>query len=349
GLPVFTAIRPRARCLSTTHGKGLTATAAAVSALMEALEMHAAEQAAPDLVALTPAEVREAGYQPRHRGAPLRRDRALDETAALDWSLASNLAGERRWAVPFDIVHLDYRPARFAASPFVISTNGLASGNSREEACLYGLCELAERDAIGRRAAKDPWLAMAGAPAVDLASVPEGPCRSLLDRIRAAGIEVRAWYLAGPATLPTIYVRLIERETHPLAPPPVDGAGCDPEPLAALVHALAEAAQNRIVLISGTRDDLSAPTYLRRAVTAEPGEALPLDALPRPAAASLGETLRRVAEVFEQEGRQPLFVDLSPAGSGLSVVRSVVPSLLPLMQAHGSRPAAQAAVLESGR
>src|ERR1051325_6080824 len=43
GIPVFTAIRPMGRSLSTQQGKGTTALAAKVSALMESLETWSAE------------------------------------------------------------------------------------------------------------------------------------------------------------------------------------------------------------------------------------------------------------------------------------------------------------------
>ena len=45
GIPVFAAIRPLGRSLSTQQGKGLTPDAARVSALMESLETYTAERA----------------------------------------------------------------------------------------------------------------------------------------------------------------------------------------------------------------------------------------------------------------------------------------------------------------
>src|SRR5678816_3436514 len=43
GIPVFAAIRPMGKSLSTQQGKGTTALAAKISALMEALETWSAE------------------------------------------------------------------------------------------------------------------------------------------------------------------------------------------------------------------------------------------------------------------------------------------------------------------
>src|SRR6185503_10001689 len=45
GIPVFAAIRPMGKSLSTQQGKGLSAEAARISALMESLETYTAEQA----------------------------------------------------------------------------------------------------------------------------------------------------------------------------------------------------------------------------------------------------------------------------------------------------------------
>ena len=51
GVPTYCAIRPAALVLQTTNGKGLTSISARVSALMEAIELHHAEQPAPPLLA----------------------------------------------------------------------------------------------------------------------------------------------------------------------------------------------------------------------------------------------------------------------------------------------------------
>src|SRR5262245_9183184 len=50
GIPVFAAIRPMGRSLSTQQGKGATPLAATVSALMESLETYSAEHVALPIV-----------------------------------------------------------------------------------------------------------------------------------------------------------------------------------------------------------------------------------------------------------------------------------------------------------
>ena len=50
GIPVFAAIRPMGRSLSTQQGKGLTPLAAKISALMESLETWTAERVAGPIV-----------------------------------------------------------------------------------------------------------------------------------------------------------------------------------------------------------------------------------------------------------------------------------------------------------
>jgi len=77
GIPVFAAVRPLGRSLSTQQGKGITPLAAKVSALMESLETWTAEQAIP---------TRRGSYRqlrgPRLRGAAINaRARPIDVRA----------------------------------------------------------------------------------------------------------------------------------------------------------------------------------------------------------------------------------------------------------------------------
>src|SRR5687768_18616303 len=52
GIPVWMCIRPDARCLSVSQGKGVTDELAQISAIMESIELYHAERAAePDMIA----------------------------------------------------------------------------------------------------------------------------------------------------------------------------------------------------------------------------------------------------------------------------------------------------------
>src|SRR5262245_48977598 len=134
GLPVWIAVRPNARTLSVSQGKGLDDMAARVSAAMEAIEIAHAEQ--PGL-AVEYASLREIAGRgdavdidtlPRMRGSVLGLTAAIPWTVAADWK-----TGAAVW-VPYEIVHADATVPRMrGAGVFLHSTNGLSSGNIRDE------------------------------------------------------------------------------------------------------------------------------------------------------------------------------------------------------------------------
>jgi ribosomal protein S12 methylthiotransferase accessory factor len=149
GLPVVMACRPNSRSLSVSQGKGLTLAAAKASALMETIESYHAERVARPLLLGSADELRAAGHRvvdtavlPAGRSGPFR------PGAPALWVSGEDLATGEGVLVPHDAVHTDYTyEARFATGMLDISSNGLASGNSIEEAISHGICEVTERDA----------------------------------------------------------------------------------------------------------------------------------------------------------------------------------------------------------
>src|SRR3989441_10190745 len=86
GIPVWLCIRPNARCLSVSQGKGLDDDLARVSAVMESIELHHAEDVAPpDIVAsYREARRRHAVMNPA-RLAPGGRGRAYGPDRKIAW------------------------------------------------------------------------------------------------------------------------------------------------------------------------------------------------------------------------------------------------------------------------
>ncbi|MEL6997422.1 MAG: YcaO-like family protein, partial [Pseudomonadota bacterium] len=138
GIPVFTACRPNSRSLSVFQGKGLSVEAARVSAVMEAYETWCAESIdAP----LKFASIDELAYT--HALAditrlPLANPDGFDPMLPFLWTEAEDLiSGARKW-LPFELVHANYaRPEPAHSGAFAATTNGLASGNTRQEAVLH--------------------------------------------------------------------------------------------------------------------------------------------------------------------------------------------------------------------
>ena len=156
--------------------------------------------------------------------------------------------------LPSVLLRLDGRVRETWTPPlFVLSSNGLASGNTEAEAVLHGLYEVVERDSLTRAESVVPRR-------LELTSV-TGPARDLLDRLAAAEVDVRVEVLPSPTGL-ACFRATIWSEAFPVR---FAGAGAHLDREVALCRALTEAAQSRVTEIAGARDDLTAGAYRRAA------------------------------------------------------------------------------------
>lgn len=259
GIPVVSAIRPNAKSFSVSSGKGANVGAAWVSAIMEAIELYFAESATAscrydELPAGT--FVPDPTSLPRARGA----GRLQYDQPDVEFSLGIDLTTDQEIAVPFDLVHAQLKPDWFNnGQGFLVSTNGIGSGNDRCEAALHAVCEVIERDAVAIMIAKDPQLSMRSFREIDLETVSDRDCQDLIARCHAAGLQLYAYDITSDIGVPTIYCRLRDLVFSPFAY--TDGAGSHPCSAVALRRAITEAAQTRLTVISGSRDDLAFSDY----------------------------------------------------------------------------------------
>src|SRR5215470_7101563 len=159
------------------------------SALMEAVEGFHAEEIGPcRAAAYRDLAARETVVDPETLCPATR---PFDAAAPISWIEGYDLMQHEPCWVPAEIVHTDYtgEPDGF----FLAGSNGLASGNHLVEAINAALYELVERDAVALWVAK-PIRARA-ACRVDLTSLDDPDCRSLLAKYEAAGIIVRVWHV----------------------------------------------------------------------------------------------------------------------------------------------------------
>ena len=318
GIPVFHAIRPRARSVSVSQGKGATRMAARVSALMEAIELDRAECVAADTFG--PAE----GGKHDFCAAI---DPAFDPARPRGWCAATDLLTGQAMRVPHALVSMDLaQPIDDRLRP---SSNGLASGNDLAEATVAALCELIERDAHAR------WLdsgrAARRASAIDPATIDDRLVRRLIAKVARAGFGLRLWQMGERAGVSTVGCAILELARGGAVLAPAFGAGTHPDPHVALARAITEAAQVRATLIAGARDDLTPADYadpdrarLRVLIDAgdEPGrrwQSPMRDDLCRPA-------LERLLDVCRANGaRWVARIDLGRAGEPISIVKLIVP------------------------
>ena len=176
---------------------------------------------------------------------------------------------------------------------FLASTNGLASGNTREEAACHAVAELIERDAITLWYAQGPD--RQAASALDPESVDDPACREVMDRCRAAGLETILWDVTSDLGVPAFQCLLIDaRDSQGHGGL---GGGCHPCREVALLRALTEAVQVRMTYISGARDDLAAAEYTTGARARRLAEARRL--------AGRDRGRRDLADVPDGRARQP--------------------------------------------
>jgi ribosomal protein S12 methylthiotransferase accessory factor len=341
GIPVWQAIRPNGRALAVSQGKGLDPASARVSAIMESIEAWHAEFALPP--------VRMESHRALARSAAVVDPLALprvegggyDPDRILPWVAGEDVLGGGPVWVPFELVHVMFVvPEPPGTGCFVRSSNGLASGNTRAEAAVHALCELVERDALAR--AEGLTAAAYERRRVDLASVDDPAAAGLLARLDKADIAVAVHELTTEVGLPTFTAVIADRSAEPLLnpAPAAFGAGCHLDPGVALCRALTEAAQSRLTVIAGARDDIYRRHYRelqsaavlaanrRRIERAGPGRVA--FARSRSVATDTvdGDLAAVLARLRAAGIACTALVDLGGDGLPFRVVRAIVPGLL---------------------
>ncbi|RKE17123.1 TOMM precursor leader peptide-binding protein [Streptomyces sp. TLI_171] len=155
----------------------------------------------------------------------------------LDWVHAWSLTHRRPVAVP---EHVAYWDVPGADRPRVVyeSSNGCGLGNSPEEAALYGLFEVAERDAFLMA-----WYPATPLPAVAVpADDPE--TAGLAERARLLGYRLTLLDATNDLGIPAVIAVCHYRGTHPDAPRTFLAAGAHHDPRAAIRSAAAEVVTN---------------------------------------------------------------------------------------------------------
>jgi YcaO-like protein with predicted kinase domain len=333
GIPVVTAVRPNSRSVSVSQGKGLDLTQATASALMEAIEGFHAEEVA---------EGRRASYREVAAEAavvdPLTlcsTGRPFDAGAEICWLEGYDLLRQEPCRVPAELIHTDYTQP--LDGYFLAGSNGLASGNHPVEAIGSAICELVERDAVAVWSASGVR-AQAGR-SLDIDSVDDADCRTLLAKFGEAGMAVRLWNVTTEIGIAAFVCDIRDlSEGDPSRLRRFHGAGCHPDRAIALSRALTEAAQTRLTYIAGIRDDLL-PAEYEEPPNADIVDAL-LDALRRESephalrdvpsfpADDLDQDLRWVLERLRAAGiGRVVAVDLTRPEFAIPVVRLVIPGL----------------------
>lgn len=275
GIPNYMTVRPRDLDpgISYYNGKGTTRADAHAGALMEAIERHAGESCSYPIVVGSYDRLKHSHrcVDPRTIIVPM--TRTYSDDLDLEWVCGYDLLNDCETLVPLNAVVCPYRPAG-GSTLYYASTNGLASGNTLVEALCHAICEIIERDAEALMMAR---LQIRPAARAVLGRDTDGdaramPCQIALDglprraaplisKLHQAGLRVFLRDLTSTAGIATIDCTVVERGNGGVDTA-YGGCGSHPDARVALLRAITEAAQSRITMIQGGREDL--PEVLRQ-------------------------------------------------------------------------------------
>jgi ribosomal protein S12 methylthiotransferase accessory factor len=354
GIPVVMVIRPNARSLSVSQGKGLDLAAARASGLMEAIELYHAERIQLPLKLATYNELRFTHRMVDVQGLPQLRGSSFHPSLRTLWIEGRSLFDAGTMWVPYEMVHMDYTlPLPPGSGSFLMSSNGLASGNHLLEAMSHGLCEVIERDCF-TLFRYSPGHAQ-GSARVDLSTVDDPVCRELLDRYELAGVEVGVWDITSDVGVAAFRCMIVDRAQDPYRPlGPAGGVGCHPSRAVALARALTEAAQSRLTIISGTRDDIGHHGLMLGAKAIEAAQRTRLKLAEERGARNFRQVSDFQGATFEEDVdhllerlhtaglREAIVVELTKPIFRIPVVRVLVPGLEPRGDIPGYVPGARA-------
>lgn len=258
GIPVVMVCRPNSRSVSVSQGKGNNLAAAQASGLMESVEGYHAEHILLPLRIATLADMESAycvvdiAALPTVEGSPFHKHHPIA------WIEAEELLHKRSLWLPYETVHTNYTDPRPSGSGcFPASSNGLASGNTIDEATVHAICEVVERDAITLWHKLDPQ----GIERTSIRneSIDSELCVETLVKLAAANQNTFIWDITSDTKIPTYISVISDQNSH--SPHIGVGSGTHPCREVALLRALHEAVQVRTTYIVGARDDITADEY----------------------------------------------------------------------------------------
>ncbi|WP_171059766.1 YcaO-like family protein [Streptomyces montanus] len=166
----------------------------------------------------------------------------LDPHQERSWVRGVDLTPQAVAWVPEESVSMNSVADQLGEPGLARSSNGLASGNSLEQAMLHAPCEVVERDAESR------WRAASESHRVRLDTVEDPFCRRMIGMVRSAGLHLAVWDVASHTTVPC-YGCVV------LAPPQCDGV-LWADDLRAVVRAVTSGTRHAVVAVGLTRQEL---------------------------------------------------------------------------------------------
>jgi YcaO-like protein with predicted kinase domain len=313
-IPVTICFRPNARGQSTSQGKGVSRALADVSAVMEAIETFHAERLPGPCRVASVAELRRdgIGFVDPALLCKLPWESLYSEDEKVGWLELQRPLGGTPLLVPRCYLDLDRvaPPPEITSMAFDATSNGLASGNTLEEAVAHGLYELIERHCCAEYFELPLEERRARSLRLETVDTSEH-VGELVERLSQAGLALSVRAMHGALGVPAFRARV-----QPIDPddatPATSGFGAHFLPEVALSRAITETVQGRVTKVVGSRDDFYPYTYHyineallmpRRRVPVTIRESLGWSEIPRPPRFdSFDAVLRWTLDVLERHG-----------------------------------------------
>lgn len=254
GIPVFSSIRPTAEdgAISVYNGKGATPTEAEVSAMMEGIERYSAEMDGIQVLTGTYREMQREGnpIDP----ADLILPPYADADGRIPWVAGYDIVGDEEVLLP---AHAVFHPVGHEhGNLFRTNTNGIASGNTIEEAVFHALMEVVERDAWSLvEVTRNTGPAITG--------IEGGMAGEMLEKFADAGVEVHLKDITSDIGIPTMAAvadDVVLKDPALLTM----GMGTHTNASIAVLRALTEVAQSRLTQIHGAREDTDQADFRKK-------------------------------------------------------------------------------------
>jgi len=252
-IPVFSCIRSGAAdgAISVYNGKGATPIAARVSAIMEGIERYSAEINERELIHEKFSSLGEArGVNPKDLILP----RGVDPDTLIPWHQGFDIINEEDVYVP---AHVVFHPVPHGTMRFIrTSTNGIASGNTLEEAVFHALSEVVERDA---------WslVEASGNAGPVLENIDHPQLNAMIEAFSENEVDLLIRDITSDNGVPTIAavaddVRLKDPSLLCI------GMGTHVSPVIAAMRAITEVAQSRATQIHGARENTTEADFRKQ-------------------------------------------------------------------------------------
>jgi ribosomal protein S12 methylthiotransferase accessory factor len=259
GIPTMVCYRPDSKTLAMGLGSGIEPAQAYVSAVMESVETWHLEYARLPMAGTGSA--RAVGLDYDVRALSLLPNSPVTSRTPLDWVTGRGLLTGSRKLAPAAIIRLDMTTRRsWQHLYFNRSSNGAATGNTLAEAILHGMFEVIERGCISQHIAARAHDGSLPRRHVNPESATNPATVAIVEAVASAGCSFETVRLENNYGLSCFGAEIWSADM----PIRCGGFGCHIDPEIAFGRAVSEAAQSRLAIVSGARDDIE--TFIYRPV-----------------------------------------------------------------------------------